>query len=93
MPDTTPPPTKTPRVPKPKPEPVWLTRDSDSNHDGLLNTVQVWLRSPSRHKDDRGYFWTTDDPEADRKEVRTLNSAKNMYRTVPDDDRQCVKIG
>lgn len=80
-----------PPVPRPA---VWLTRDS---YEGATEDfVDVWEALPVRHDDYAGEFVEWLDLAGDlglHVESITLVEAKLRFRTVPDNDRECVRIG
>lgn len=79
-------------VPKPKPPTVWLTRDSDV--EGLpFGQVQVWNERPIRCRDSLGVYWGTILGAESLIGTYRLDWAKHYYRTVPDDDMQCIRNG
>lgn len=76
------------KVPPPGPIEVWITRDS---LDGVpLASVDVWSVQPDRFTDDEGAFWVAMADE-DRLARVEWASAVKRYRTLPDDDRQCIR--
>jgi hypothetical protein len=82
-----------PIVPKPVLPVVWVSRDSDVRAGGLLNSVKVWLKQPTRYKDEHGVYWATDD-ERNLWSAYTINDFLITYRiTYPDDDWQLIKRG
>lgn len=74
---------------------VWLTRDS---YEGVPEThVDVWTAPPVRRDDYAGDFieWLDESDEgiAFHLDALTVAEAKLRFRTVPDTDRECVRIG
>ncbi len=72
---------------------VWLTRDSDAS--GLWDMVDVWTAPPQRHVDTQngGAFWYRDDEGTTKIARHHVNVAWLLFRTTPDTDRECVRIG
>jgi hypothetical protein len=91
---------------KPPSKPVatfWITRDSDAvGH--LSEFVDVWLARPVREplSNGVGCVWTCRDVERvfvsdgdvpARCATWTLSVCMRTVRTIPEDDRQCIRIG
>ncbi len=76
------------KVPRPPMLLVWLTRDSDP--DGVYPFVDVWCVEPIGSRDDNGRYWVTLDT-SDRIGRYSISDAMRRFRTIPDDDRQCVR--
>ncbi len=81
-----------PRVPAPR---YWITRDS---YGGVVeDVVDVWIAPPERRDDYLGGFieWLDDSPEGIQFHVQSMSveDAKERFRTVPDNDRECVRVG
>jgi hypothetical protein len=81
------------------PKPVhWLTRDS---FEGQLEPfVDVWDQEPVRHVhngedgESLGVSWFDQAGGIGRRVARpSAAKARKDYRTLPEDDRQCVRIG
>lgn len=68
---------------------VWITRDS--NEHGVFDHVDVWNTRPQRYTDLDGAYWLADRDEDRIARVR-LERAALRFRTLPDDDRQCVRL-
>jgi hypothetical protein len=72
--------------------PIWLTRDSDG--DGLSDIICAWHKRPVRHRAGDGAVWLDDrDNVYDRLARYWREDAIRRFKTVPDDDLQCIRIG
>lgn len=72
---------------------VWLTRDSFGGE--VEDHVDVWECRPTRHERDGGFVEWLDvgDGLGMHAEQISLADAKIRFRTVPDDDRQIIRVG
>lgn len=72
---------------------LWLTRDS---FDGQLESkVDVWTSPPTRDRIVVGVteWWDMNSGTEFLLERLTIAQAKAKYRTIPETDRECVRIG
>ena len=67
---------------------VWLTRDEESFR--LSKVIEIWDEKPEPTFDDGTVIWFTLNGPSNR---LYIEDAKVEYRTVPDDARQCIRIG
>jgi hypothetical protein len=69
---------------------IWITRDSDLNGEPLP-CVSIWNAAPRRENFSKGAVWISGSHLL-KGWVETLwiEDAKKKYRTLPDDDKQCV---
>lgn len=83
----------TKKIPAPA---VWLTRDS---FQGVLEWyVDIWDAPPVRHvvtSESVSYVeWLDSDMGTERRvDRRHVTKVGMKFGTVPDDDRQCIKVG
>lgn len=77
-------------VPMPREETIWLTRDSDQF--GAWDIVDVWYARPTMFRDTQGVYWLDDEGNHSSERHRLLEAAKR-FRTLPDNERECVRIG
>lgn len=82
--------------PKIVPRPVcWLTRDSNS--DGGLESIDVWDAPPVRYVadilGDAHAFWLDSGDGIERRLAHLTPEEARLrgFRTIPDDDRQCIR--
>lgn len=76
-------------VPAPR---VWLTRDSYG--DALEDFVDVWEAVPNRHAFEFFVEWLDFGGGLGlHVESISLAEAKIRFRTVPDNDRECIRVG
>jgi hypothetical protein len=72
---------------------IFVTRDSDPVTGELSPRVDAWFASPKRLVvGDRGALWWPPRGLDDRAGVWTLEVCRRHAKTVPDDDRQCLRI-
>lgn len=78
---------------------VWLTRDRREGE--LLDMVEVWAVPPIRHRSDDGdVLWLPPDCYL-LGEIRgethvtdlTLDEARDFAGTIPETDRECIRVG
>lgn len=77
---------------------VWLTRDSFEGENEPF--IDVWASKPERHRhvgdefESLGVTWFDIEGGIEQRLERlSLAAAARKYRTIPDDDRQCVVVG
>lgn len=89
-------PTKKPTSGSPSPKrhlyTFWGTRDSDPDTGALSPFVKVWLARPAWRRDGAGTVWDTSASVFDLYCEVDLVTFTKMARTVPDDDRQCIRV-
>lgn len=89
--------------------PLWVTRDSDPVTGEVEDYVDVWSAAPVRHlvsipeeaarrlrvlRPAPAVTWVTADFDLTGRVARIpLAAAAATFATVPEDDRQCVRIG
>ena len=82
-----------PVVPRPGPVVRWIVRDSGVNGE-LHGWVSVWTERPARYPLGDGFVWLS--PGRERLDGHEgalwLAEAAKKFGTVPDDDRQCVRV-
>lgn len=67
---------------------IWLTRDTDGEE--LSDIVIVWGSCPTRYRDSLGAFWSCGTEES--LTWHRVETAKRLYRTVPDTDLECIRF-
>lgn len=94
-------PSPTPRARPAKAAPVtparvytlFVTRDSDPETGAPNERVEAWFARPTRYAiGERGAFWLPEAGVADRAATWSLVDCRRRARTIPDDDRQCLRI-
>lgn len=73
----------------------FVTRDSDPDTGALTDYVEVWFAKPIRHRvGDRGACWVPPDaPSSTLRFARwPLEECLRRTGTIPDDDRQCLRV-
>lgn len=80
--------------------PIWVTRDSDPITAALDDECDVWSSAPVRHlvclasTGAPSVMWVTGEFDISGRIARVpVAAARAMFPCVPDDDRQCVRIG
>lgn len=80
--------------------PLWVTRDSDPITGALDDECDVWNAAPVRHlvtfaeTGAPSVTWVTGEFDISGRVARVpVAAARAMFPTIPDDDRQCVRIG
>lgn len=68
----------------------WISRDSEPETGKLSHIVKIWLSKPRRIQWDVGAIWSNF--PADYYGSWTLDECQYHVRTVPDDDRQCIRV-
>lgn len=71
----------------------WLTRDADPIDGTPSHYVDVWFTRPVRHEVDRGAIWLDRDGMLDERFGCWSVGTARVFGTVPDDGRQCVRVG
>lgn len=69
----------------------WLTRDSDFRTGRASDRVKVWLAKPDLERVGVGVKWTTAGDD-DLYCEWTLAECYWHAKTVPDDDRMCIRV-
>lgn len=67
---------------------IWLTRDSEGGE--LADVIMVWDAPPERFVDSKGAFWSCG-VDAKAATWHRVSTARKMYATLPDTDRECVR--
>lgn len=92
---------KTPTTPSKKVAPrraparytLFVTRDSNPDTGEPSKHVEAWFARPDRFPlGEKGAFWLPESGTADRAAVWTLDVCWRHAGTIPDDDRQCLRI-
>lgn len=87
------PPAAAPPALPPRAYTLWVTRDSDPETGRLSNHVEAWFVRPARLRSGaRGALWFSRGGMADRAARWSLADCRLYARTVPDDDRMCLRI-
>lgn len=83
----------TPAPARPRAYTLWVTRDSDPETGALSDHVEAWFVKPTRLRNgERGAMWYSAGGMADRAARWSLATCRQHARTVPDDDRMCIRI-
>ena len=80
------------KVPPPKPRAVvvrWLTRERDVRTGREI--IREWSARPNRHTDTDGPYWNAPVLGSHVADYAP-GTAYATVRTIPDDDRQCVRL-
>ncbi len=79
------------KIPDAWPEYVYLTRDRDPDTGELSAVVEVWREPPDLYRDEIGSLWISMDPD-ETLLGRYPISALGRLRTLPETDRECVRL-
>jgi hypothetical protein len=76
--------------------PFWLTRDKRMGV--LSDLVEVWLVKPDLHRfDDGDVMWLPNLEHVDTEDTHfaewSLDKCRKEVYTVPDSERECIKVG
>ncbi len=87
-------PAPTPIVPSGPPPryTLFVTRDSDPRTGRLLDHVDAWFQKPDRIPNGCGAAWYAPGGLSERAGIWPLSLCRKHARTIPDDDRQCLRI-
>lgn len=73
-------------------DPVWISRDAGPITPDLSAFVTVWKRKPSPMPTAFGIWWCHSNADAIL-DVVELVICREVYGTVPDNDKQLIRVG